>query len=136
MRQYLQNIGSTTGPVITFWLMSTRICPLYKFCTANWVSTSMDIYFNEGIWNILTDLNLISTVSAVTKYFERGWKLIWGSFFNVEYWTLGTFSPLKIETKSCWKYTRGHSSTALQMHFFLILNDLDMLNIDPVEYWP
>jgi hypothetical protein len=56
------------------------------------------------LWNV---------VAGVTKYFEPGGKLTRGSFFNVEYWTSGAFSLLKIETESRWKYTRGHFSTAL-----------------------
>jgi hypothetical protein len=45
--------------------------------------------------------------AVVTKYFEPSWKLTRVSFSNVEYWTWGIFSPLKIETESRWKYTRG-----------------------------
>jgi hypothetical protein len=74
--------------------------------------------------------------AGVTKYFEPGWKLTRGSFFNVENWTPGAFSPLKIETESRWKCTRGHFSTALHTHFFLISDDPETLKIDPAEYWP
>jgi hypothetical protein len=75
--------------------------------------------------------------AGVTQYFEPCWKFTRGSVFNVEYWTSGAFSPLKIEIQIRWKYTRGHFSTALQIHFFLIIfDDHDMLNIDPVKYWP
>jgi hypothetical protein len=80
--------------------------------------------------------NFSLTIAGVTKYFEPGWKLNRGSFFNVEYWTWGAFSPLKNETESLWKYTRGHFSTALHMCFYLISEESETLNIDPVEYWP
>jgi hypothetical protein len=66
-------------------------------------------------------------IAGVTKYFEPGWKLTQGSFLNVEYWTSGAFSPLKIETECRLKYTRGYFSTALLIHFFLIFYYPDTL---------
>jgi hypothetical protein len=92
------------------------------------------IVFNVPQKNVIYSHGIV-TIAGVTKNFEPGWKLTRGSFFNVEYWTLGAFSPLKIETESRWKYTRGHFSTALDVYFFLISDDPETLNIDPVEYW-
>jgi hypothetical protein len=71
------------------------------------------------------------------EVFWTGLKIDRDSFFNVEYWTSGDFSPLKFETRSRWKYTRGNFSTALQMHFFSnfwwppTCWILTLLNIDP-----
>ena len=67
-------------------------------------------------------------IAVVTKYFELGWKLTRGSFFNVEYWTLGAFSPLKIETES-WKYIRVIFQQLCRCIFLCVW--FFMLNIDP-----
>jgi hypothetical protein len=91
---------------------------------------------NDGFYNdeqgIYPYIPRKTTVHAgVTKYFEPGWILTRGSFLNVEYWTPGAFSPLKIETGSRWKCTRGHFSTALHTHFFSNLR-----RSRNVESWP
>jgi hypothetical protein len=105
----------------------------FHFEVINKISWFLDIW----LIHICSSRGECKIHTSVTKYFEPGWKLTRGSFFNVEYWTSGAFSPLKIETKSRWKYTRGHFSTALQIHFFFLnFYDSDTLNIDPVENWP
>lgn len=70
--------------------------------------------------------------SGIKKNINPGWKMTRMYFSNVEYWPGGIFYHWKLRPKVV-KFIHGVIFQRFEKDLFLNSNDLDKLNIDPVE---